>query len=181
MRQSILEGINLSRPPPPPPPLPPPAFLPPAMVPPFYPMHPLYPPRPLGSMPPPPHHHHQHRPRAFPGIQSIPPQGGKLEIAGMVVGQWAGNKPVRGRVNMQVVSVGGKGRGKELTLKGRGGKKVTTNRTQTLSSSPPSSSPPKLTEDAKAVGRPTEGTGTASQQLNGSSSGEAHMVQALTA
>uniref|UniRef100_A0A8C1I0K4 Family with sequence similarity 120 member C n=1 Tax=Cyprinus carpio carpio TaxID=630221 RepID=A0A8C1I0K4_CYPCA len=109
MRQAILEGINLSRPPPPPPPLPPPAFLPPAMVPPFYPMHPLYPPRPLGSMPPPPHHHHQHRPRAFPGIQSIPPQGGKLEIAGMVVGQWAGNKPVRGRVNMQVVSVGGRG------------------------------------------------------------------------
>lgn len=174
MRQAILEGINLSRPPPPPPPLPPPAFLPPSMVPPFYPMHhPLYPPRPLGSMPPPPHHYHQHRPRAFPGIQSIPPQGGKLEIAGMVVGQWAGNKPVRGRVNMQVVSVGGKGRGKELTVKGRGGKKVTTNRTQTLSSSPPSSSPPKLTEDAKAVGRSTEGTGTASQQLNGSSSGSA--------
>lgn len=45
------------------------------------------------------------------GIQSIPPQGGKLEIAGMVVGQWAGNKPLRGRggFNMQVVSVGGKG------------------------------------------------------------------------
>uniref|UniRef100_A0A673A591 Family with sequence similarity 120C n=1 Tax=Sphaeramia orbicularis TaxID=375764 RepID=A0A673A591_9TELE len=102
MRQAILEGINLSRPPPPPPPLPPPAFLPPAMVPPFYPMPPLYPPRPMGA---------QHRPRAFPGIQSIPPQGGKLEIAGMVVGQWAGNKPVRGRgFNMQVVSVGaGKG------------------------------------------------------------------------
>uniref|UniRef100_G3P8N7 Family with sequence similarity 120C n=1 Tax=Gasterosteus aculeatus aculeatus TaxID=481459 RepID=G3P8N7_GASAC len=121
MRQAILEGINLSRPPPPPP-LPPPAFLPPAMV-----------------------------PRAFPGtemifflsthvfkacfnllsqslvsysrlgiltcffcsgLQSIPPQGGKLEIAGMVVGQWAGNKPVRGRggFNMQVVSVGA-GRG----------------------------------------------------------------------
>uniref|UniRef100_A0A8C7YUX2 Family with sequence similarity 120 member C n=1 Tax=Oryzias sinensis TaxID=183150 RepID=A0A8C7YUX2_9TELE len=93
MRQAILEGINLSRPPPPPPPLPPPAFLPPAMVPPFYPLPPLYPPRPMG-------------------IQSIPPQGGKLEIAGMVVGQWAGNKPFRGRggFNMQVVSVGaGKG------------------------------------------------------------------------
>lgn len=43
------------------------------------------------------------------GIQSIPPQGGKLEIAGMVVGQWAGNKPMRGRggFNVQVVSVGG--------------------------------------------------------------------------
>uniref|UniRef100_A0A667YGZ6 Family with sequence similarity 120 member C n=1 Tax=Myripristis murdjan TaxID=586833 RepID=A0A667YGZ6_9TELE len=158
MRQAILEGINLSRPPPPPPPLPPPAFLPPTMVPPFYPMPPLYPPRPMGNMPPHHHPHHphhpgQHRPRAFPGtqmlsstshfirhshrhgferafsslcchqsgqspvlspagIQSIPPQGGKLEIAGMVVGQWAGNKPVRGRggFNMQVVSVGaGKG------------------------------------------------------------------------
>uniref|UniRef100_A0A3P8PZH3 Family with sequence similarity 120C n=1 Tax=Astatotilapia calliptera TaxID=8154 RepID=A0A3P8PZH3_ASTCA len=116
MRQAILEGINLSRPPPPPPPLPPPAFLPPAMMPPFYPMPPLYPPRPMGGMPPHhphhPHHPAQHRPRGFPGIQSIPPQGGKLEIAGMVVGQWAGNKPVRGRggLNMQVVSVGaGKG------------------------------------------------------------------------
>lgn len=51
-------------------------------------------------------------PSPSPGIQSIPPQGGKLEIAGMVVGQWAGNKPIRGRggFNMQVVSVGaGKG------------------------------------------------------------------------
>lgn len=69
MRQAILEGINLSRPPPPPPPLPPPAFLPPAMVPPFYPMPPLYPPRPMGGMPPHHHPHHpaQHRPRAFPG------------------------------------------------------------------------------------------------------------------
>ncbi|XP_056588530.1 constitutive coactivator of PPAR-gamma-like protein 2 isoform X2 [Triplophysa dalaica] len=176
MRQAILESINLSRPPPPPPPLPPPAFLPPAMVPPFHPMHHLYPPRPLGSMPP-PYHHPQHRPRAFPGIQSIPPQGGKLEIAGMVVGQWAGNKPLRGRggFNMQVVSVGGRG-GKELASRGRGGKKMTTNKTQTLSSSPPSSSPPKLSEDPKAVGRPAgpqEGTETVSQQLNGSSSGSA--------
>uniref|UniRef100_A0A7N8XA11 Family with sequence similarity 120C n=1 Tax=Mastacembelus armatus TaxID=205130 RepID=A0A7N8XA11_9TELE len=113
MRQAILEGINLSPPPPPPPPLPPPAFLPPTMVPPFYPMPPLYPPRPISGMPPHHHPHHppQHRPRAFPGIQSIPPQGGKLEIAGMVVGQWAGNKPVRGRggFNMQVVSVGEEG------------------------------------------------------------------------
>ncbi|XP_022533099.2 constitutive coactivator of PPAR-gamma-like protein 2 isoform X2 [Astyanax mexicanus] len=175
MRQAILEGINLSRPPPPPPPLPPPAFLPPAMVPPFYPMHPLYPPRPLGSMPPP---HHQHRPRAFPGIQSIPPQGGKLEIAGMVVGQWAGNKPLRGRggFNMQVVSVGGGKGGKEMTPKGRGGKKITTNRTQNLSSSPPSTSPPKLAEEPKTVGRPSgtgERAGGVSQQLNGSSSGSA--------
>uniref|UniRef100_A0A673A4I5 Family with sequence similarity 120C n=1 Tax=Sphaeramia orbicularis TaxID=375764 RepID=A0A673A4I5_9TELE len=115
MRQAILEGINLSRPPPPPPPLPPPAFLPPAMVPPFYPMPPLYPPRPMGGMPPHHHPHHPHHPAhesvttflSSSGIQSIPPQGGKLEIAGMVVGQWAGNKPVRGRgFNMQVVSVG---------------------------------------------------------------------------
>ncbi|KAJ0064588.1 hypothetical protein NL108_010929, partial [Boleophthalmus pectinirostris] len=138
MRQAILEGINLSRPPPPPPPLPPPAFLPPSMVPPFYPIPPLYPPRPMG-MPPHHHPHHphhpaQHRPRAFPGLQSIPPQGGKLEIAGMVVGQWAGNKPVRGRgfnMNMQVVSVGaGRGRGKEIPAKMRGGKKATANRPQ---------------------------------------------------
>lgn len=52
------------------------------------------------------------------GIQSIPPQGGKLEIAGMVVGQWAGNKPVRGRggFNMQVVSVGA-GRGWVISKK----------------------------------------------------------------
>uniref|UniRef100_A0A673A6Y9 Family with sequence similarity 120C n=1 Tax=Sphaeramia orbicularis TaxID=375764 RepID=A0A673A6Y9_9TELE len=143
MRQAILEGINLSRPPPPPPPLPPPAFLPPAMVPPFYPMPPLYPPRPMGGMPPHHHPHHphhpaQHRPRAFPGIQSIPPQGGKLEIAGMVVGQWAGNKPVRGRgFNMQVVSVGaGKG-------------------------------PPKSSEEAGST------PDIATQQLNGSSAASA--------
>lgn len=76
MRQAILEGINLTRPPPPPPPLPPPAFLPPTMVPPFYPMPPLYPPRPMGGMPPhhhphPPHHPAQHRPRAFPGPDHV--------------------------------------------------------------------------------------------------------------
>uniref|UniRef100_A0A3B4H427 Family with sequence similarity 120C n=1 Tax=Pundamilia nyererei TaxID=303518 RepID=A0A3B4H427_9CICH len=168
MRQAILEGINLSRPPPPPPPLPPPAFLPPAMMPPFYPMPPLYPPRPMGGMPPHhphhPHHPAQHRPRGFPGIQSIPPQGGKLEIAGMVVGQWAGNKPVRGRggLNMQVVSVGaGKGRGRQLCC------------TPTFlsllpqTSSPPSSSPPKPSEE---VGSTPE---VASQQLNGSSAASA--------
>uniref|UniRef100_A0A7N6BG72 Family with sequence similarity 120C n=1 Tax=Anabas testudineus TaxID=64144 RepID=A0A7N6BG72_ANATE len=145
MRQAILEGINLSRPPPPPPPLPPPAFLPPAMMPPFYPVPPLYPPRPMGGMPPHHHPHHphhpaQHRPRAFPGLQSIPPQGGKLEIAGMVVGQWAGNKPVRGRggFNMQVVSVGaGKG------------------------------SPPKPSEEAGSTPE------VATQQLNGSSAASA--------
>ncbi|KAM9751626.1 constitutive coactivator of PPAR-gamma-like protein 2 isoform 2-T2 [Menidia menidia] len=151
MRQAILEGINLSRPPPPPPPLPPPAFLSPAMASPFYPMPPLYPPRPMGGLPPHHHPHHshhpaQHRSRAFPGIQSIPPQGGKLEIAGMVVGQWAGNKPVRGRgvFNMQVVSVGaGKG-GKEIPAKGV--KKTAADRSQSLSS-PQSISPPKLSEE----------------------------------
>ncbi|XP_031421504.1 constitutive coactivator of PPAR-gamma-like protein 2 [Clupea harengus] len=198
MRQAILEGINLSRPPPPPPPMPPPAFLPPTMVPPFYPMHHhMYPPRPLGAMPPPhhPHHPHQHRPRAFPGIQSIPPQGGKLEIAGMVVGQWAGNKPVRGRggFNMQVVSVGGggKGRGKEITPKGRGGKKPpTTSRTQTLSSSsPPPGSPPKLTEEEDddkeeepllpPGGPADDAEGGAPQQLNGSSPGTTVGTQPL--
>ncbi|XP_036845047.1 constitutive coactivator of PPAR-gamma-like protein 2 isoform X2 [Oncorhynchus mykiss] len=164
MRQAILEGINFSRPPPPPPPLPPPSFLPP---PPFYPLPPLYPPRPMGNMPhhhpqhPHPHHHShpaQHRPRAFPGLQSIPPQGGKLEIAGMVVGQWAGNKPLRGRggFNMQVVSVGaGRGRGKDIPVKGgRGGKKT--------SPPPPSTSPPKSSEG--------EGlnSGGVAQKLNGS-------------
>ncbi|XP_029574088.1 constitutive coactivator of PPAR-gamma-like protein 2 isoform X2 [Salmo trutta] len=164
MRQAILEGINFSRPPPPPP-LPPPSFLPP---PPFYPLPPLYPPRPMGNMPhhhhpqhPHPHHHShpaQHRPRAFPGLQSIPPQGGKLEIAGMVVGQWAGNKPLRGRggFNMQVVSVGaGRGRGKDIPVKGgRGGKKT--------SPPPPSTSPPKSSEG--------EGlnSGGVAQKLNGS-------------
>uniref|UniRef100_A0A8C0HHW6 Family with sequence similarity 120C n=1 Tax=Chelonoidis abingdonii TaxID=106734 RepID=A0A8C0HHW6_CHEAB len=47
------------------------------------------------------------------GLHPIPPQGGKLEIAGMVVGQWAGSKPSRGRgsFGMQVVSVGGPGKG----------------------------------------------------------------------
>ncbi|XP_045071261.1 constitutive coactivator of PPAR-gamma-like protein 2 [Coregonus clupeaformis] len=164
MRQAILEGINFSRPPPPPPPLPPPSFLPP---PPFYPLPPLYPPRPMGNMPPHHHPHHphphhhthpaQHRPRAFPGLQSIPPHGGKLEIAGMVVGQWAGNKPLRGRggFNMQVVSVGaGRGRGKDIPVKGgRGGKKT---------SPPPSTSPPKSSEG--------EGlnSGGVAQKLNGS-------------
>ncbi|XP_043935224.1 constitutive coactivator of PPAR-gamma-like protein 2, partial [Protopterus annectens] len=122
MRQSILEGINLNRQLPPPP-IPPPPFMPP-MMPPFYPM-PLYP-RPISSAPTPPHG----RGRGFTGLrnsflhvglQTIPPQGGKLEIAGMVVGQWAGSKPSKGRgsFGMQVVSVGGpgKGRGRETAGK----------------------------------------------------------------
>ncbi|KAM5146724.1 constitutive coactivator of PPAR-gamma-like protein 2 isoform 2-T2 [Mantella aurantiaca] len=106
MRQSILEGINLNRQPPPPL-LPPPPFMPP-MMPPFYPV-PLYH-RAMGSMPPPP----PGRNRGFSGVHPIPPQGGKLEIAGMVVGQWAGSKPSRGRgaFGMQIVSVGGPGKGR---------------------------------------------------------------------
>lgn len=49
----------------------------------------------------------------FPGLHPIPPQGGKLEIAGMVVGQWAGTRSARGRgsFGIQVVSVGGPGKG----------------------------------------------------------------------
>ncbi|KAK7884114.1 hypothetical protein WMY93_027237 [Mugilogobius chulae] len=178
MRQAILEGINLSRPPPPPPPLP----LQPSSLPPWcLPSTPSLPCTRLGPWACPPtttRTTHTTRPSTDPepsqvrlihsqnsrlifilfavrssdyppaltllllslsGLQSIPPQGGKLEIAGMVVGQWAGNKPVRGRggFNMQVVSVGaGRGRGKEIPAKMRGGKKATANRPQ---SSPPSS------------------------------------------
>nr|XP_033777692.1 constitutive coactivator of PPAR-gamma-like protein 2 isoform X1 [Geotrypetes seraphini] len=118
MRQSILEGINLTRQPPPPL-LPPPHFMPP-MMPPFYPV-PLYP-RAMGSVPPPP----PGRNRGFSGMHQIPPQGGKLEIAGMVVGQWAGSKPSRGRgsFGMQVVSVGGPGKGRGRDAAGKGSKKV---------------------------------------------------------
>ncbi|XP_069039616.1 constitutive coactivator of PPAR-gamma-like protein 2 [Lepisosteus oculatus] len=162
MRQAILEGISLNRQPPPPPPLPPPPFMPP-MVPPFYPV-PLYP-RPLGALPP----HGQHRARAFPGIQAIPSHGGKLEIAGMVVGQWAGNKPVRGRggFNVQVVSVGGggRGRGRDLSIRGRGGKKPMTSRPQVGSTSPSSNGAPKQAEDSKV--RALIGGGA--PHLNGSS------------
>ncbi|XP_078517739.1 constitutive coactivator of PPAR-gamma-like protein 1 isoform X1 [Lissotriton helveticus] len=43
------------------------------------------------------------------GVQPIPSQGGKLEIAGTVVGHWAGTRRGRGRgpFPIQVVSVGG--------------------------------------------------------------------------
>ncbi|MBN3316435.1 F120C protein, partial [Atractosteus spatula] len=150
MRQAILEGISLT------------PFMPP-MVPPFYPV-PLYP-RPLGALPP----HGQHRPRAFPGIQAIPSHGGKLEIAGMVVGQWAGNKPVRGRAgfNVQVVSVGGggRGRGRDLSIKGRGGKKPMASRQQVGSTSPSSNGAPKQAEDSKVRAL----IGGAAPHLNGSS------------
>uniref|UniRef100_A0A673V8P7 Family with sequence similarity 120C n=1 Tax=Suricata suricatta TaxID=37032 RepID=A0A673V8P7_SURSU len=119
MRQSILEGVNMNHPPPSAL-LPSPTFVPP-MVPPLYPVS-LYS-RAMGSMPPPP----QGRSRGFAGLHPIPPQGGKLEIAGMVVGQWAGSRSSRGRgsFGMQVVSVGGpgKGHGKEQTGRGSKGHK----------------------------------------------------------
>nr|XP_032626012.1 constitutive coactivator of PPAR-gamma-like protein 2 [Chelonoidis abingdonii] len=113
MRQSILEGVNFNRQAPPPL-LPPPPFVP-AMAAPFYSM-PLYP-RTTGSVPPPT----PGRSRGFTGLHPIPPQGGKLEIAGMVVGQWAGSKPSRGRgsFGMQVVSVGGPGKGRSRDGSGK--------------------------------------------------------------
>ncbi|KAM4613178.1 constitutive coactivator of PPAR-gamma-like protein 1 homolog [Polymixia lowei] len=104
MRQSILEGLHLCRPlhPLPFPPLPPPH--PHGM--PFYP--------PAGSFYPPPPMMPQGRDRGVPGLQAISSQGGKLEIAGTVVGQWAGSRRVRGRGGfpIQVVSVGGPNRGR---------------------------------------------------------------------
>ncbi|XP_053324638.1 constitutive coactivator of PPAR-gamma-like protein 1 [Spea bombifrons] len=101
MRQSILEGLHFSRQSHPLP-FPPP---PPAM--PFYPAA-MYP-RPFGPIPPPPG-----RGRGFSGVQPIPSHGGKLEIAGTVVGQWAGARRPRGRGTfpLQVVSVGGPHRGR---------------------------------------------------------------------
>ncbi|XP_042355592.1 constitutive coactivator of PPAR-gamma-like protein 1 [Plectropomus leopardus] len=102
MRQSILEGLNFTRPPHPPP-FPPPPLPPPHGMP-FYPLSgSFYPPPPM--MPP------QGRDRGMSGISS---QGGKLEIAGTVVGQWAGTRRTRGRGGfpVQVVSVGGPNRGR---------------------------------------------------------------------
>ncbi|XP_040819136.1 constitutive coactivator of PPAR-gamma-like protein 1 isoform X3 [Ochotona curzoniae] len=146
MRQSILEGLNLSRqnhplPFPPPPTLP------------FYPTS-VYP-RHFGPVPP-----SQGRGRGFAGVcgfggpygetvatgpyrafrvaasgpcgafsgsdsgrtskaqggvQPMPSQGGKLEIAGTVVGHWAGSRRGRGGRGpfpLQVVSVGGSARGR---------------------------------------------------------------------
>ncbi|XP_073655145.1 constitutive coactivator of PPAR-gamma-like protein 2 isoform X4 [Tursiops truncatus] len=119
MRQSILEGVNMNYPLPSAL-LPSPTFVPP-MVPSLYPVS-LYP-RAMVPMPPPP----QGRSRGFAGLHPIPPQGGKLEIAGMVVGQWAGSRSSRGHgsFGMQVVSVGGpgKGHGKEQTGRGSKGHK----------------------------------------------------------
>ncbi|KAG8431221.1 hypothetical protein GDO86_019234 [Hymenochirus boettgeri] len=101
MRQSILEGLHFTRQNHPPLPFPPPPPMP------FYPAA-MYP-RPFGPIPPPPG-----RGRGFPGVQPIPSQGGKLEIAGTVVGQWAGTRRGRGRGGfpIQVVSVGGSTRGR---------------------------------------------------------------------
>uniref|UniRef100_A0A8C5LA87 Family with sequence similarity 120, member C n=1 Tax=Jaculus jaculus TaxID=51337 RepID=A0A8C5LA87_JACJA len=116
MRQSILEGVNMNHPPPSAL-LPSPTFVPP-MVPSLYPVS-LYS-RAMGSIPPPP----QGRSRGFAGLHPIPPQGGKLEIAGMVVGQWAGSRSSRsqGSFGMQVVSVGGPGKGYRKEQTGRGSK-----------------------------------------------------------
>ncbi|XP_056380294.1 constitutive coactivator of PPAR-gamma-like protein 1 [Hyla sarda] len=118
MRQSILEGLHFARQNHPLPFPPPPAM-------PFYPAA-MYP-RPFGPMPPPPG-----RGRGFSGVQPIPSQGGKLEIAGTVVGQWAGTRRGRGRgpFPLQVVSVGGPNRGRPrgvistpvIRTFGRGGK-----------------------------------------------------------
>ncbi|KAL1007854.1 hypothetical protein UPYG_G00092490 [Umbra pygmaea] len=107
MRRSILEGLNFSRPPPHIPfPPPPPHTHPHAM--PFYP--------PGGAFCPPPHMmppHCRERGMGIPaGIPSMSSQGGKLEVAGMVVGQWAGSRRGRGGVPIQVVSVGGTNRGR---------------------------------------------------------------------
>ncbi|XP_069823168.1 constitutive coactivator of PPAR-gamma-like protein 1 [Dendropsophus ebraccatus] len=118
MRQSILEGLHFTRQNHPLPFPPPPAM-------PFYPAA-MYP-RPFGPMPPPPG-----RGRGFSAVQPIPSQGGKLEIAGTVVGQWAGTRRGRGRgpFPLQVVSVGGPNRGRPrgvistpvIRTFGRGGK-----------------------------------------------------------
>ncbi|XP_019942024.2 constitutive coactivator of PPAR-gamma-like protein 1 homolog isoform X1 [Paralichthys olivaceus] len=105
MRQSILEGLSFTCPPHPPVFPPPPPPNPHGM--PFYaPSGSFYPPP--AVMPP------QGRGRGMPGLQGISSQGGKLEIAGTVVGQWAGSRRNRGRGGfpIQVVSVGGANRGR---------------------------------------------------------------------
>uniref|UniRef100_A0A665WM96 Family with sequence similarity 120A n=1 Tax=Echeneis naucrates TaxID=173247 RepID=A0A665WM96_ECHNA len=103
MRQSILEGLGFSRSPHPPLFLPPP---PPHGMPFNAPTSSFCPPTPM-MLP-------QGRGRAMPGIQGISTQGGKLEIAGTVVGQWAGARRRRGRGGypLQVVSVGGPNSGR---------------------------------------------------------------------
>ncbi|XP_072308138.1 constitutive coactivator of PPAR-gamma-like protein 1 homolog [Eucyclogobius newberryi] len=98
MRQSILEGLNFPCPPHPLPfPVPPLHRMP--LYPPgsFYQLHPMFP-------------THQGRGQRLPRLS----QGGKLEIAGTVVGQWAGTKHgrERGGFPVQVVSVGGLNKGR---------------------------------------------------------------------
>lgn len=91
MRQSILEGLNL------PSPLPVPLY--PLRS--FYPQHHLFP-------------KYMARSDRLPENRELSSHGGKLEIAGTVVGQWAGTKHGRGRGGfpIQVVSVGGPNRGR---------------------------------------------------------------------
>uniref|UniRef100_A0A8C9W189 Family with sequence similarity 120 member A n=1 Tax=Scleropages formosus TaxID=113540 RepID=A0A8C9W189_SCLFO len=139
MRQSILEGLTFSRPPHPLPFPPPPhgmPFYPPSTT--FYPPPPMPPPQGRGrGMPgkwPTAEVTAASTGFALPicffhidnfsgsrfyciesyGLQAIPSQGGKLEIAGTVVGQWAGSRRGRGRgaFPLQVVSVGGPTRGR---------------------------------------------------------------------
>uniref|UniRef100_S4RLJ9 Family with sequence similarity 120 member A n=1 Tax=Petromyzon marinus TaxID=7757 RepID=S4RLJ9_PETMA len=130
MRQSILEGLNLSRPPMPPlpPPMPPPPpYLPPSMMGQYHPPpQGLYLRAPGPPLMPPPSMHPRarniageggrinhalpcsHTVRLCAGGHALPQQGGKLEIAGMVVGQWAGGRRgrARGILPPQIVSVG---------------------------------------------------------------------------
>uniref|UniRef100_A0A8D3D4U1 Family with sequence similarity 120 member A n=1 Tax=Scophthalmus maximus TaxID=52904 RepID=A0A8D3D4U1_SCOMX len=96
MRQSILEGLGFARPPPPPafPPQPPPN---PHGMPFYSPSGSFYPPLPV--MPP------QGRVRGMPGLQGISSQGGKLEIAGTVVGHWAGTRRGRGRADPKEIKM----------------------------------------------------------------------------
>uniref|UniRef100_A0AAY4EIV0 Constitutive coactivator of PPAR-gamma-like protein 1 n=1 Tax=Denticeps clupeoides TaxID=299321 RepID=A0AAY4EIV0_9TELE len=129
MRQSILEGLNFSRPPPHHLPFPPPAphgmpFYPPNGT--FYPPPPMPPPQSRGRGMPGKSWStdvikllrvlsaHIYSFTSLPGLQTISSQGGKLEIAGTVVGQWAGTRRGRGRgaFPIQVVSVGGPSRGR---------------------------------------------------------------------
>uniref|UniRef100_A0A673ARS9 Family with sequence similarity 120A n=1 Tax=Sphaeramia orbicularis TaxID=375764 RepID=A0A673ARS9_9TELE len=150
MRQSILEGLNFTRPPHPPP-FPPPPPLPPHGM-------PFYPPG-GGFYPPPPMMPPHGRGRGAPGISS---QGGKLEIAGTVVGQWAGSRRGRGRGGfpIQVVSVGGPSRGRPrgvistpvIRTFGRGGRFYTrTFKNQGVYLSKPAHKPVALTSGHDAA------------------------------
>uniref|UniRef100_A0A8C3AG93 Family with sequence similarity 120 member A n=1 Tax=Cyclopterus lumpus TaxID=8103 RepID=A0A8C3AG93_CYCLU len=115
MRQSILEGLNFSRPPPfPPSPTSLDAFLPLAGS--FYPPPPMMPPQGRGMVVPKLKRMLRliSSSSLLQGLDGISSQGGKLEIAGTVVGQWAWNStpPRRGGFPVQVVSVGGPNRGR---------------------------------------------------------------------